>query len=227
LISGGLDSGVTAFIAKKQGYELHALSFRYGQRHKKELIYAKKIANAVNVKDHIIFNIDLQKFGGSSLLSSSTNQIKNHKLKNIGKNIPSTYVPARNTVFLSLALTYAEAIDAVAIFIGVNAVDYSAYPDCRPNYIQAFQHLANLATKRAVEGKKIRIKAPLLRLSKAEIIKEGTKLNVPFTKTWSCYRGDAKACGRCDSCRLRLKGFQEAKVKDPIPYKTKPEGHLK
>jgi 7-cyano-7-deazaguanine synthase len=222
LISGGLDSAVTAFIAKQQGYELYALSFRYGQCHTKELSCAKKVANAVGVKDHIIFNIDLQKFGGSSLLSSSPRQIKNHALKDIGKTIPSTYVPARNTVFLSLALAFAEAIDAVAIYIGVNAVDYSAYPDCRPNYIRAYQHLANLATKRGVEGKTIHINAPLLHLSKAEIIKVGLKLNVPFTKTWSCYRGNAKACGRCDSCLLRLKGFQEAKIKDPLPYKTIP-----
>ena len=220
LISGGLDSAVTAFIAKKQGYELYALSFRYGQRHKKEISCAKKLVNAVGIIEHIVINIDLQKFGGSSLLSTSQYRINNHKLEDIGKKVPSTYVPARNTIFLSIALAYAEVIKATAIFIGVNSVDFSAYPDCRPDYIRAFQYLANLATERTVKGKAINIKAPLLYLSKSEIIKEGVKLNVPFRNTWSCYRGGTKACGRCDSCRLRIKGFKEAKVKDPISYIT-------
>jgi 7-cyano-7-deazaguanine synthase len=218
LLSGGLDSCVTTFIAKKQGYALYALSFLYGQRHGKELSCAKKISKAVDAKDHVILTINLQQFGGSSLFKSSSQTIKNHELKDIGKTIPATYIPARNTIFLSFALAYAETLNADVIFIGVNAVDYSAYPDCRPEYINAYQQLANLATKRGVHGKRIRIKAPLLHLTKAEIIRKGLQMNVPFSKTWSCYHGEVKACGRCDSCLLRLKGFQEAGVKDPLPY---------
>jgi 7-cyano-7-deazaguanine synthase len=223
LISGGLDSCVTAFIARKQGYDVYALSFRYGQRHTKELSCAQKVAKAVGANHHLVFDVDLGRFGGSSLVASSSQTIADHALKDIGKTIPSTYVPARNTVFLSLALAYAETIDADAIFIGANAVDYSGYPDCRPEFFKAFQRLTALATKKGREGKTIRIKAPLLYLSKAEIVKTGVKLHVPFEMTWSCYRGERKACGRCDSCLLRLKGFQEAHVHDPLPYRTVPK----
>lgn len=218
LISGGLDSCVTSFIAKDKGYEIYALSFRYNQRHDKEISSSEKIAYVVGAKKHIILDIDFNEIGGSSLLSSSKDEIKYHNPSDIGSDIPSTYVPARNTIFLSLALAYAESLDADAIFLGANAIDYSGYPDCRPEYINAFQKMANLATKRGVEGRPIEIIAPLLKLKKSDIVKIGLKLNVPFDKTWSCYVGKQKACGRCDSCILRLKGFKEAGIKDPIVY---------
>ena len=218
LISGGLDSCVTAYIAKKQGYEIYALSFNYGQRHKKEIECAKEIVFSVKANNHIVFDIDLGKFGGSSLVDKSLKLDRDHDLKEIGKTIPSTYVPARNTVFLSIALAYAEAVDAEAIFIGATVTDYSGYPDCRSEYIKAFQKMADLATKKGVEGKPIKIKAPLLHMTKADIIKKGLILGAPFEKTWSCYMGGRKACGRCDSCLLRLKGFKEAGSRDPIEY---------
>jgi len=223
LVSGGLDSCVTTFIAKKGGYQIYVLSFNYGQIHNKELINTKEIAKAVDAKDHIIFNVDLKRFGGSSLLDTSFIISEDRDLKDIGNGIPSTYVPARNTVFLSLALAYAESINADAIFIGANAVDFSGYPDCRPEYIEAYQKMANLATKKAVEGAPIKIEAPLLHMTKTEIIKKGQYLKVPFEYTWSCYKGDEEACGKCDSCILRLKGFKEAGIKDPIKYKQYPK----
>jgi len=223
LVSGGLDSCVTAFIAKNKGYSIYALSFNYGQRHKKEIECGKDVSSAVKAKDHIIFNLDLHSFGKSSLVDASSDIPKSHSLENIGKSIPSTYVPARNTVLLSIALAYAEAINADAIFIGATAQDYSGYPDCRPEYIEAFQKMADLATKRGVEGKSIRIEAPLLYFTKAEIIKRGLELHVPLEKTWSCYQGGRKACGKCDSCLLRLKGFNEAEYRDPIDYKSLPD----
>ena len=213
LLSGGMDSAVASAIAKKEGYEIYALSFDYGQRNKKELKAAGEIAKWLQAK-HKIIKADLRQIGGSALTDDI--EVPEH-----GEGIPVTYVPARNTVFLSFALAYGEVVDADAIFIGVNAVDYSGYPDCRPEYIEAFQNLANLATKRSIEKKPIKINAPLLYLSKAEIVKKGYELGVPFEKTWSCYREGEKACGRCDSCRLRLKAFKEAGFEDPLEYEVK------
>lgn len=226
LISGGLDSCVTAHIAKKEDYKIYALTFNYYQRHSKEIKSAKKIADSVNSKKHIIFNIDLDKFGGSSLLDKSIISEKDQNIDDIGKKIPSTYVPARNTIFLSIALAYAETLNADAIFIGATAMDYSGYPDCRPEYFKAFQDMVKVATKKGVEGKTIEIKAPLLHMSKSEIIKKGLKLKAPLEKTWSCYLGEKKACGRCDSCLLRLKGFKEVGVRDPILYESLPDWYL-
>jgi 7-cyano-7-deazaguanine synthase len=227
LISGGLDSCITACIAKKEDYSIYALTINYGQRHKKEIESAKKIASFIKTKKHIIFDIDLGKFGGSSLVNKSINIEKNRDFNKIGRNIPSTYVPARNTVFLSIALAFAESIDADSIFIGATATDFSGYPDCRPEFIEAFQKMANKATKKGLENKPIKIKAPLLNLSKRKIIKLGHKLGAPLEKTWSCYLGGEKACGRCDSCLLRLKGFKEAKIDDPIKYNFLPEWYTK
>ena len=228
LISGGIDSCVATFIALEKGYQIYALSFNYGQLHDRELDSAKKIAEAAETKRHIIFDINLQLFGGSSLLDRSLVMPKNREMKDISsEGIPSTYVPARNTVFLSIALAYAESIDADAIFIGANAIDYSGYPDCRPEYIRAYQAMADLATRRGVEGRPIRIEAPLLYMTKADIIKSGIRLGAPLEKTWSCYKGGEKACGRCDSCIIRLKGFKEAGVDDPIKYEYYPDWYKK
>jgi 7-cyano-7-deazaguanine synthase len=223
LVSGGVDSSVSAYFANDKNFSIYALTIEYGQQHKKEILSAKNIASALEVNDHIILNIDFSKFGGSSLTDSRINIESNRNLNEIGKNIPSTYVPARNTVFLSIALAYAESIDAGDIFIGVTSSDYSGYPDCRPEYIKAFQKMANLATKKGTEGNKIKINTPLINKSKDEIINLGLKLNVPFEKTWSCYKGGKKACGRCDSCQLRLNGFKKVKVKDPIEYEYIPK----
>jgi len=223
LISGGIDSCVTSFIAKNEGYSIYALTINYGQRHKKEIQCAKKIALLVKAKKHMLLDINLSKFGGSSLINKLEKPEKDRNLEDIGKNIPSTYVPARNTVFLAVALAYAEVLSADAIFIGATATDYSGYPDCRPEFIEAFQKLSDIATKKGLEKKPIRIIAPLLNFSKSKIIKKGFELNAPLDKTWSCYMGGKKACGRCDSCLLRLKGFKELGLKDPIEYEHLPD----
>lgn len=215
LVSGGLDSATVLASARADGFACHALSFAYGQRHAAELAAAKIVAEMLGARDHRVVPIDLSAFGGSALTDLS---LAVPEAPTTG--IPITYVPARNTVFLSLALAWAEVLGARDIFIGVNAVDYSGYPDCRPAFIDAFQRLANLATKAGVEGDTIRIHAPLLHLTKADIIRQGLALGVDFSRTVSCYQADAhgRACGRCDSCRLRREGFQAAGVVDPTRY---------
>ena len=220
LLSGGLDSTTTLALAKKQGFDLFALTFDYGQRHSVELDRARDIARHFGVVDHQIVKIDLRQFGGSALTDSIDVPVGRDQ-EEMTAEIPITYVPARNTIFLSFCLAYAEVKEASNIFIGVNAVDYSGYPDCRPEFIAAFEILANLATKAGVEGKnQMKIHTPLIELSKAEIIEKGLELGVDYGMTHSCYNpgGDGKSCGVCDSCQLRLKGLQEAGVKDPIGY---------
>jgi 7-cyano-7-deazaguanine synthase len=221
LLSGGIDSATVMAIVKKEGFKIYALSFRYGQRHSLELKKAKKLAKYFNARDHLVITLDLTKIGGSALITKSIPLPKGRSLREIEKEIPVSYVPARNTIFLSYALAWAEVINAGDIFIGVNAIDFSGYPDCRPEYIRAFEKLANLATKAGVEKKlHFRIHTPLINLSKAEIIKKGIELGVDYSLTHSCYDPleDGRACGECDSCKLRLKGFKEAGIKDPISY---------
>lgn len=217
LLSGGLDSATVLAMARQLGYACHALSVDYGQRHHAELAAAQRVAQALGAAEHRVIHIDLTAFGGSAL---TDNNIAVPEQASSG--IPATYVPARNTIMLSLALAWAEVLKAQDIFIGVNAVDYSGYPDCRPEYVTAFEHMANLATKAAVEGKPLTLHAPLQHLSKADIIREGSRLGVDYGLTVSCYQADAqgKACGRCDSCRLRREGFAMAGVIDPTPYRT-------
>ena len=220
LLSGGLDSTTTLAIAKRAGFDLFALTFDYGQRHHIEVDRAQDIAKHFAVVDHQIVKIDLRQFGGSALTDSIDVPVGRDQ-KEMGSEIPVTYVPARNTIFLSFCLAYAEVKEANDIFIGVNAIDYSGYPDCRPEFITAFETLANLATKAGVEGKnRMKIHTPLIKLNKGEIIQKGLQLGVDFAMTHSCYNpGEAgKSCGVCDSCQLRLKGFQEAGVEDPIKY---------
>jgi 7-cyano-7-deazaguanine synthase len=220
LLSGGLDSTTALAIARSAGYELYAMSFRYGQRHSMELESANRIAKAMGVEKHLIADFDLRAIGGSAL----TDQIevpKERGAEEIASGIPVTYVPARNTIFLSFALAWAEVLGAQDIFIGVNALDYSGYPDCRPEYIEAFEKMASLATKAGVQGRlRLKIHTPLIAMTKAEIIQTGLKLGIDYSLTHSCYDPSAQgfACGKCDSCLLRLKGFAEAGSSDPLRY---------
>ena len=217
LLSGGVDSATALAIARRQGYACHALSFDYGQRHRRELEAAAAVARALRAAEHRVVQIDLRGFGGSAL-TSDLEVPKDRTVHEKCCGVPVTYVPARNTIFLSFALGFAEALGAADIFIGVNAIDYSGYPDCRPEYIRAFEAMANLATKMGVEGRRITIHAPLIQLTKAQIIRRGLELGVDYSLTFSCYDpapGTGRPCGRCDSCLLRAKGFREAGVPDP------------
>lgn len=221
LLSGGLDSATTLAIARNEGFQCYALTFSYGQRHRQEIQAAKRIANSFGAVEHRIIDIDLAAFGGSALTDSAVDVPKDRAGLGNTAQIPPTYVPARNTIFLSYALAWAEALGVFDIFIGVNATDYSGYPDCRPEFIAAFQKTANLATAAAVEGKgQFHIHTPVINLTKSRIILTGTTLGVDFSVTHSCYDPDeqGRSCGRCDSCRLRLKGFADAGLKDLIEY---------
>jgi 7-cyano-7-deazaguanine synthase len=222
LLSGGLDSATTLAIARSQSYEAYALSFDYGQRHQRELEAARKIAKSLGAKEHRTVKIDNQIFAGSAL-TDDVDVPKARSEEEIGSGIPPTYVPARNTIFLAHALAWAETIPAGHIFIGANAIDYSGYPDCRPEFIALFETLANVATKAGAEGARIQIHAPLINLSKADIVRKAVELEIDLSLTHSCYDPtlDGRACGKCDSCQLRLKGFREAGVTDPIKYARK------
>lgn len=222
LLSGGLDSSTTLAIAKEQGFIPYALSFSYGQRHSAEMEAARRISNQEAVADHKVAVIDLRLFGGSAL-TSDVPVPKSRSLAEIGVGVPVTYVPARNTIFLSFALAWAEVVGAWDIFLGVNALDYSGYPDCRPEFIEAFQRVADVATKAGIDGTRFTIHTPLIDLNKSEIIRTGLRLGVDYAATISCYDPDheGRACGHCDACLLRMKGFAEAGLTDPAPYAPK------
>lgn len=225
LLSGGLDSSTCLAVARAEGREAHALSVDYGQRHRGELARARRIARVLGAHDHRVVKVDLSSFGGSALTDPAIAVPKGRSPRKMAREIPVTYVPARNTVLLALALAHAETVGAEEIFVGVNAIDYSGYPDCRPEFLRAFERVARLATKAGVSGRPLRIRAPLLRLSKAEIVRLGTRLGVPYRMTQSCYDPIRdRACGRCDACVLRRKGFAEAGVPDPTMYVARSEG---
>lgn len=223
LLSGGLDSATALAIAQDEGFDCYALSFSYGQRHAVELAAAKRVAAAFDVRGHVVQTIDLRVFGGSAL-TDDIDVPRDREDAGASGGIPITYVPARNTIFLSFALGYAEVLPADAIYCGVNAVDYSGYPDCRPEFIAAFQAMADLATKAGVEGSRVEIRAPLIHKTKAEIIRAGIALGVDYATTLTCYAPseNGEACGRCDSCILRLRGFADAGLEDPAPYVKAP-----
>jgi 7-cyano-7-deazaguanine synthase len=218
LLSGGLDSSTILYQAKADGCECYAISFDYQQRHRRELESAKSIALSAGVKVHQIVNCDLTVWGGSALTDKRLELPKKRTLAEMSQNIPITYVPARNTIFLSFALAWAETLEADRIYIGVNALDYSGYPDCRPDYIQAMQEVFRLGTKQGREGNPIKIVTPLIDMKKTEIVQLGNKLGVPWEQTWSCYASGESACGVCDACRLRLAAFAELGLQDPVPY---------
>jgi 7-cyano-7-deazaguanine synthase len=222
LLSGGIDSTTTLAIAIAEGYEAYALSFDYGQRHQIETQAARRVANSLGTKEHRIAKIDLRVFGGSAL-TEDIDVPKQRSEKEIAHGVPVTYVPARNTIFLAYALAWAEVIQTSDIFLGVNAIDYSGYPDCCPEFIAAFETLANVGTKAGIEGRRFQIHTPLIKLSKAEIIRKAVELGVDLSLTYSCYDPSPEgfACGQCDSCLLRLKGFREAGLKDPVRYAEK------
>jgi 7-cyano-7-deazaguanine synthase len=218
LLSGGLDSSTVLYQARADGCECYAISFNYQQRHQRELQSAMLIAEAVGVIQHQLVNFDLRLWGGSALTDHAIALPQARDLDEMSQNIPITYVPARNTIFLSFALGYAETIGAERVYLGVNALDYSGYPDCRPDYIQAMQEVFRLGTKQGREGQPINIITPLINLKKTEIIQLGNQLGVPWELTWSCYAGGEQACGVCDSCRLRLAAFSQLEIEDPIDY---------
>ncbi|WP_414529424.1 7-cyano-7-deazaguanine synthase QueC [Nodularia chucula] len=219
LLSGGLDSSTVLYQAKAEGYECYAISFDYQQRHRRELDSAFRVAQMAGVVQHQVVNFDLRQWGGSALTDEKINLPEERSLDEMSQNIPVTYVPARNTIFLSFALGYGEAITAERVYIGVNALDYSGYPDCRPDYIEAMQQVFQLGTKQGREGNPIKIISPLIDLKKTEIIQLGNQLGVPWDLTWSCYAGDDVACGVCDSCRLRLAAFRDLGLQDPLRYR--------
>ncbi len=226
LLSGGLDSSTTLAIAQTEGFRAYALTFAYRQRHEREVQAAREVARALGVDDHRVLNLDLRELGGSALTDESMEVPMDRELGEISDGIPETYVPARNTILLSYALAWAEVIDAGVIFIGATARDYSGYPDCRPEFFQAFAEVARLGTKRGVDGRPVQIRHPLIALTKGAIVRRAVELGVPLARTWSCYLGEAEACGLCDACQLRLKGFQEAGVLDPLPYRRYPDWYL-